>query len=745
MKTFFKIFFLFLLSLNLFASESSIDSITLTKIKKLVQKEEEIALAYKEYILEKGTNPSDLDDLITNNNLPKGFSEINPFGEVIGFDTSDSSKEYKLASSIPDNIDLKTNVFDYYYSDKYRVYTKAPLSINNSKVEIKLSSKEKFIYEKKDYISTTVTASKYYLDENAILHWYGSDGAYKFSINKDLIVDSSVDIFDTDGVTVLDDFKDMVSDVTFAGQTILHNNGTTADEYLGISDDSILKTSVAATVSTESGLLQISKQSGGMIVNGDIYTWGNNSNRITGIDLDSYTDEKGDEEDETPVITTLVKAKAKIYDDDSTDEKDLSNFYSQNYFSSPFRPRFIDLFTSIFHGICGITTEGALYCGGLTANDTDFIFTKVQTDGVSSPAEMMYRSTYFDGITNKAKKVFALNQLWLILAEDGFIYRWGIEDDYGNGFSGNTTDSFNNTISCEKTCIKTNKKGKCTKYSKEDTCINLEPEKITENITGVSFSDMTYIFGDGYKKIAALSDTKDIYIWGMDDENSEMKCTNVSGMNLCQATKIDSSTVVNTTTANLIEDLTFESIKGGVRAFIALASDGKYYKIDQAEKKKVEVVEIKNGTTSLPSDLLAIDLTKNGTVVYVNSANQLISTHFDSFDTTFKNTINSMLWKSVKVLDDENDAMCALNTDNQLYCWGIQSYYKLELGDIKTSTFMLPVFNTNLFDSKTDYLVAEAEDDKLTEMSSGTWEDDDTFYIKYPTYIGGFNYEVTFK
>ncbi|MDZ7818121.1 MAG: hypothetical protein U5K55_05700 [Aliarcobacter sp.] len=251
---------------------------------------------------------------------------------------------------------------------------------------------------------------------------------------------------------------------------------------------------------------------------------------------------------------------------------------------------------------------------------------------------------------------------------------------------------------------------------------------------------MSYIFGDGYKKIAALSDTKDLYLWGMDTLiTNSMSCTEVSGMNLCQATKL------TTATSNLTKNLTFEFIKGGVRAFITLGTDGKYYKIQQPKNSKIQVSEIKNGTTSLPNDILSLDLTANGTAVYVTSDNKLISSHFDSFDNTFKNTINGMSWKSIKVLDD-TDAMCGLNTDNQLYCWGIQSY--THSTDTEANTYMLPVFNTNLYDSTKDYLVVEGGDSNiLTPITSeSTWlSSSGKFNIKYPTYIGGFNYEFIFK
>lgn len=651
----------------------------------------------------------------------------------------DTTTPYKLESSIPDNIDLKTNIFDYYYSSKYRTYTKAPLSVNNSNVEIKLSSKEKFIYDNKNKVTTTATGavSKYYLDTNSILHWYGDDGKYKFSVAKDLLVDESVPMLNTDG-SIDATFKNMISDVMVSGQTILHKNSTSgkAEEYLSIDEDTIIKKNVSGTTSSDIALLQFGKQSGGMIVNGDIYTWGNNLNRITGINLDKYTSSTGssiESSTKAPVINTLVKAKAKVYDDDNI--LDEEKFFTQNYFSSPFRPKFVDLFTNTKNGTCGITNKGELYCGSTTAANYTFGTNFTHVDAVRN-GEMLYRSTFFDGSTNKAKKLFANNQLWLILAEDGNIYRWGTEDSSRNGFSGNGSASFNTDSTETRTETTT------TTKSKDITKV---PERITKNVSDVSFKDITYVFGDGYKKMGALSSTKEIYLWGMDEEiTKNMSCSDSTKMNLCEPTKIEKSS------SNLSEDFTFESIKGGVRSFIALGTDGKYYVINQKNKNKIQVSEIKDDKDSLPSDILSLDLTADGTAVYVSADNKLISSYFSTstfdttFDTTFINTINSMNWKSIKVLDD-TDSMCGINTDNQMYCWGIQSY--TDSTNPEANTYMLPVFNTNLFDSTKDYMVAEGgSSSSLTTMTSGTtWLSNGKFNIKYPTYIGGFNYEFTFK
>ena len=177
----------------------------------------------------------------------------------------------------------------------------------------------KYIYENQTNITTTkndaisATAGKYYLDTNGVLHWY-QGGAYKFSVDKDLIVDESVALFEADGKTVDDVFKSMAGDIIFAGQKILHKKSGSAKEYLGVDENTIIVQNPDIVLTTAKGLIQFGKQSGGMIVNGDIYTWGNNENRITSIDIDAY--KKGSNVDGTkkPVVTTLVPVRAKVYE-----------------------------------------------------------------------------------------------------------------------------------------------------------------------------------------------------------------------------------------------------------------------------------------------------------------------------------------------------------------------------------------------------------------------------------------------
>jgi len=733
--------FILLLSINIFANEVYIDSITLSKIKKMVQKEEEIAYAYKKYIIEKG-NTATLTKLIDDGYLPSGFSVINPFGKTTTIDVDKN----KIESFIPDNMNLKSNLYDYYYSNANRLYTKAPLSNKNNNVSIVLSSKESFFLDNKNLITTTKTdaLNKYYLDSKGVLHWYDNTGKYKFSFDKDLLIDENITIFNADG-TLTSDFESLMADknVMYAGQTIFHKSGNVALEYLNLgSNKGIIKVGLLNRDIGET-IIQFTRRAGGMIVNGDIYTWGNNANKITGIDIDNYTKEDGTLGTRYPVITGLVRAKAKIYDNDLTDSKDLTKIYDKDYFSSPFRPKFKDFFSTVFAGTCGISTKGELYCGGISGIEYSFgtSFNHVDT---SRKGEMLYRSTYFNGSNSqpKASKVFSNNQIWLILSEDGDIYRWGYDF---SGFSGNGNRYFNY-------------------YYRNE---NKTPEKITvsNGSTSVKFADITYLLTIGYRKMGALSKDGDIYIWGVEPLNSnDYNCTGTWN-NLCYPTQITQ------TNSTLTENVTFTSIQGGLEAFLAAADNGKYYKIYQPTNSKIIVQDVETLIKASPDynvnndvEILSIDFSSkldgslkiNEGIVWVNGNNELKGDYFtaeNKEDNLFKDAIKKIKWKKIKVIQDDN-AMCGIDIYNQMYCWGIMSFYRSGTSnyDDMGNTYMIPVFNTNLYDLDKDYLVSEgAANNFLTNMTSDDWSATNSdnisgaFFIKYPTYIGGFNYEFKFK
>lgn len=784
MNLIFKIFFFSFFVLTLSANENEIDSLSLLKVKKLVEKEEQLAFAYKKNILEKGVQTNSISTLKTNTYLPKGFDEKNSFGKVMqlsintgtpclsSMTESECKKDdkHQIGSFLPNDIKVKSNLYDYYYSNSNRKYTKAPLGLNNNNVEIVLSSKEKFIYQNALQITTNFASknNQYYLDTKGVLHYYDNTGKYKFSYDKELLVDENVNMLDIVGNKTAEFTALMANkNILYSGQTIIQKKGETASDYVNLGDKII----EIGTKAKEIGktVIQFSRRSGGMIVNGDIYAWGNNSNRITTIDKDEYTVANGVAGTKSPVITTLFPIRARIYDvgkyqqvtNDSTNRaeclspigsgnvnckysttncdnptgagtllcKDVSvNYNENNYFSSPNRPKFVDFFSTVYHGTCGVSIKGELYCAGKTANNQNYLYTQVDTGTQTNPPEMLYRSIYFNGTENrKATKVFANNYVWLILANtkvdndgsymDGKIYRWGVDQQ---GFSGNGAEST---------------------YNNKNDPTELV---VMDNSVKVSFKDITYLLTIGYRKMAALSNDGDVYIWGLDNKTGCTQSISSKTINLCAPYKIPST-------------VSFSEIKGGLNAFVAKGNDGKYYKISQkwGEFPKIELVndKIKNdyGTQYVDVDdvnLLSVDFTSTG-IVWVNTKNELKGDFFtaqNGNDALFRDSIKKIKWKKIKVIEDDN-GMCGIDIYNQMYCWGMQSFFQ---GSAEGNTYMIPVFNTNLYDSNKDYLVVEGgSSNVLTNMTSNEWtiSTDSTkpFFMKYPTYIGGFNYEFIFK
>jgi hypothetical protein len=733
-----KISFVTVLTACFVFATNYIDTIEMAKIKKLVEKEEQIAKAYGEYVKYKGTKPASIDSLITNGNLGSNFDKKNPFtGVNIRF------ADDEVEENLPLEIKSKSFLYDYYYSNANRIYTKAPISKQSKIVEIVLSSYEKYILKYQDVITTNYANrnNKYYLDSKGILHWYDSTGNYKFSFGKDLIVDENVNILDSNG-DVTTEFKELVNplEATYAGQIILHIKSGVAKEYINLGTmGGIVKIGVYSRDIGKT-IVQFSRRSGGIMINGDIYTWGNNSNRITPIYENNYTEEDGTAGARYPIVTGMVRARAKT--------KDYTDIDDLDYYSSPLRPKFIDFFSSVFHSTCGITIKGELYCGGKTAALSG-ITTYNQTYSENGE-EALYKSKFFDGSSGKkATKVFANNQLWLFLAnansdgnggyKDGQIYRWGYDDI---AFSGK-----DNAI-----------------YLNRNNPTELE---VTDNGLKVLFKDLTYLLSIGHRKVGALSNEGNVWIWGVDKAAAALYCSSLfSGvnMNLCKPSKVDST-------------VKFATLKGGMRGFVAKGENGIYYRIRQkwGEMPSVasitDMIKVYNGGTdnkyieSDDTDILAVDLSSklNGTslefgegIVWVNGKNELKGDYFTAAnknDTIFKASIKKIKWKNIKVVEDEN-AMCGIDIYNQMYCWGIVSYYSspTEVTGNYGNTYMLPVFNTNLYDLDKDYLISQGGDNTyVTNMTSGEWSTTDSeghagaFFMKYPTYIGGFNYEFTFK
>jgi len=703
------------------------EQISNKKIQRLVKKEEQIAKAYKEFINTKGNAPT-LDELISNKLLPDGFSKDSFFKSIIQLEKN----KHQIRNIFSTKLKLRTSLLDYYYNDENRVYTKAAISENNKNINIILNEREKYILKFKDSITTNKSnaKNKYYLDPQGILHWYNNSNKYKFSYSKEnLIIDSSVDMFDSFGNTTTE-FNSLFEnkEILFAGQTIFLIKSGGAQEYLNLGEQGGYIKVGDNNRDIGKTILQFTRRAGGIIINGDIYTWGNNDRNVVATGKKTYVNRYGNTGTGLPVVTTLVRAKAFTYD---------SRLDSRKYFSSPLRPKFVDFTSDVWHSTCGVTTNGELYCAGRHALDQEWAYFQNYNRSTDVNQEFLHRSTFFDGSSKKALRLFGLIATWVVLGNEGgsedsgYIYFWG---DNNRGYGG--------------------------------TGKNNERDKRTPiKASNIKFKDVTYTLSIPYRRIGALSVDGDIYTWGLDNNitNGNSSCTqNIyegGRKNLCTPWKVETN-------------VTFTSILGGQQTFLGTDEVGDFYRISQpkingkASKAKVHKINdlIKSYSdynSEEDGTILSVDISSklNGSslqlgqgIVWVNGKNKLKGDYFtaeNKNDKFFKAAIDKIKWKKIRVVEDKN-GMCGIDIYNQMYCWGAMSFYAGS--NAAGNTFMLPMFMANLHDLDKDFMLAaggkaDGLSSNVTNMTSGDWSrgSKGEYFIKYPTYFGGFNYEFTFK
>lgn len=696
----FIIFYFIVFSINLFSIPIA-DSITLKKIEKLVQKEEDIAKAYKEYLLKYGKNPANIKDLIDNNFLPKGFYKINPFGKEIKFVDGKNQIE-KFTTS---DLNLNSTLNYYYYTDTFRQLTKSSQK-NNENVNIILNLTEKFIFDNQSIISNEKAIAKtktseggYYID-NGVLSWLDTSENYKFSIAKDiiskdkLIIEGSNNSLNSNLATS----TNKLSSLMYIGKKIYQPstaNPNELDEFLDLGKKVVKIQNLVPTAI----IIKSSPNGSGVIINGDIYTWGNNSKKTISVGTNSYTKDAAVVGTGTAIINTMVRAKALYYDNDLlnlTPEKNILN--TENLYSSSLRTKFINLYVDNNKSICAISEKNELFCGGEDVLENNYIsfigYLKDNDNTNNKKMDYLYKSTFFDN-TNPANDVLFINNTYLVASEKG-LYYWG--KDNIDGFAGTGFNTEENVFSPTKS------------------------------------SDLIFInlfFNPSLNKIIALSKTGDLYIWGL---TSGQDCNTTQ---LCEPKKL--------VEIGYVKEL---ELKG--REIVVWDADDKPYRVIQNanstfSKKLVQedinfVSVLEDDKTILSFDYIQNSSTNQPDILWVNSKNQLKGNL--NFNGTadekklFDYAINQISWEKVKIIG--RNAICALDTNKQMYCWG-------DLSNTNNDGFLIPIFGSNLQDINKDYIFLEKNGTAITTVTSGDWIKDSKYFIKYPTFIGGFNYDVIFK
>lgn len=704
MKNFFSVLIVFCISVSFLNANEKVDSLSIIKIKKLVQKEEDIAKAYKEYLLKNGETPKTIKDLLDNDFLPKGFSVINPFGKEIKF-VSGKNKIEKFRSS---DLTLNSSLNYYYYTDIFREDTKSSQKADED-ININLSFKENFIYNNKDIITNNKDKAKektneggYYI-ENGVLSWFDKDGNYKFTIAKDILSKEQIINEDSNNqININKNSKNKFYDLMYIGKKIYqpnNKNPNELDEFLNLGKKVI---KLEKEVDPVAIIIKNSPNGSAVIVNGDIYTWGNNNKKTVSIGNSTYTKNDSIQGSGVPIINSMVRARAVNYNKDENISKLKDNYANEeNLYASPSRVRFKNMYLDNTKSICAISENNELYCGGediLKNNYIDFIAYD-RTDS-KMKNEYLYKSAFFDGKNNYIDDILFIENTYIALGRDksdsstvSRLYFWG-KDNIG-GWAGT---------------------------GKNDEKNNFTPQVLSGEY---QFTDIVHDYKTN--KIIAISKSGNIFTWGGLKLNEQ--CIK-DGKNLCEPTVL-----------SLGQDFTFSSIEQKVNTIVAFANaDEKAYKItintDGTALKSLVEYDIES-VSKLEEDksILSFDYNNNG-VIWVNSNNKLKGT-FTGADELFTKTINQISWEKIKVVSS-NNGICGIDTNKQMYCWG-------DLSNSNNDGFVIPIFGSNIQDENKDFIFLEKEGNSITEVTSGEWVSGSKYFIKYPTFIGGFNYDVIFK
>ena len=132
-----------------------------------------------------------------------------------------------------------------------------------------------------------------------------------------------------------------------------NQNQNELDEFLNLGKKIIkLEKEVAPTVI----LIKNSPNGSAVIVNGDIYTWGNNNKKTVSIGKNTYTKNDSIQGSGVPIINTMVRARAVNYNKDENILKLKDNYANEeNLYSSSSRIKFINMYLDNSKSICAIS------------------------------------------------------------------------------------------------------------------------------------------------------------------------------------------------------------------------------------------------------------------------------------------------------------------------------------------------------------------------------------------------------
>lgn len=473
-----KIFLFILLLINItFANNQNTSR--MNSLKKVIQKEEFIALAINKYILQTGSIPKtdsnslDWSKLEVEDYLGSNFNKINPLTSKtinVYYDTTSSSF---FIRGVLDDIenpkflydeDLKY-LYNFYISRIFRINTLAPINVTEEKLrkgsQILYSSVQKEIIEVLNLPSNNTIK----LDsEECIVGTYyyelkGKELIYKYCKS----TDNAITVFQDPPIYVEDSSDLQYIKVKIGDKAYAKKNGTWyayyyqgdtspawIPEYLGlpIVEAEDLEDLIISYIPDAKDL--IFRQDGGcMLANGDIFCWGNNEYKKAGIETYGQLDTALSPD----YVNTPVMLRVQI--DDITEINGVTR-KDKGWYNNPYRVKFEKMALNSSN-VCGVSpifeysnlgvnrkVGGDLYCNG---NISSEYFEDLDED--TTKTSILKRNKFFavgkDDFLNDNNEIYLVDIIMvedtiIVLSDEGNIYTFG--RNYKGALGINNTDKF---------------------------------------------------------------------------------------------------------------------------------------------------------------------------------------------------------------------------------------------------------------------------------------------------------------
>jgi hypothetical protein len=450
-----KIIFTILIFINLLWSNSENVSM-MNNIKNVIQKEEYIALAINKYILQTAKVPKDNDSkldwdkLTTEEYLGTSFNKINPLTNEDMEITFDNKNTAYIKGVIKEESAYETDnkyLYNFYINKLFRVNTIPPFDTTKEKLtigsQILYSNIQKEIIS---LINENDTNKRIKLSNQTCV-----SNLYYYELNNGKLIykycksaNSSVSVYQ-EAPVYLEDWEDLqYIKANIGDKAYVKKNGTWYEYYY--QGDASIKWIAAgigdALTSNDTNLdledrilsyipdskdLVFRRDGGCMLANGDIFCWGNNLYKKSGIESYGQLDKTLSPD----YVNTPVMLKVQISDSEQK---------SINWYNNPYRIKFEKMSLNSTN-VCGVSPifdyfdgvqkkfGGDLYCNGLVSSN---YFEDMEESKNST--SILKRNKFFytgksDELENTSeiylKDIVMVEDVIAVLSDSGKIYTFG--------------------------------------------------------------------------------------------------------------------------------------------------------------------------------------------------------------------------------------------------------------------------------------------------------------------------------